>query len=205
MFPVVPLNYETLAANSRPVDPTAPESYVTTLFDTQTYPTTGITQLTFFKTVQSDQSLGNMPQAGTLPDRNYFIPYAGFIDYETVPSVLAGHAVTGAVNDLQLIQNSARGWITFFVNNKPYGQAPIRMYGASGGARAALVGTYTAEVSIQVANALMNGGFPFNGSLIIPPNIQFSAQIAFQGTLVPIAAATNIAVTLLGVWYRPLS
>lgn len=195
-----------LATN--PTNARQPESIPYVYFDTQSYPAAGQGgPLTFFASTQTDKSLGNLEQAGTIPDPYYFEIVAFNLDFLALPLIqtagAAASAATGVGNDLSLIFNSARAFFTFTLAGKEYLRVPATYLHCSGGPITFNAGAFTATTQLQFTNnSFPDGGFYIDKKIILPPKQAFSAALNFQATLVPISVATNIRIGMAGVLHR---
>lgn len=191
-----------LAAQANPVSAGQPEAIPWFLYDTQTWTDNSTTNATFFQTVQTDKTLGNMESAGQLPDPQYFIVHYVTCDLLRTPTTAAGDKV-GALDDIDLFLKSGRAMFTFKMSNKDYGPFPLTLCHSTGGATGVGYGTFTAEESIQQANNGIpgSGGFPFGGSIVIPPKVGFSVRVE-TAAAVDMTANLSVRMGLAGVLYR---
>lgn len=194
-----------LAAAANPSTPGQPEAMPWFLYDTQTITSGTTTSLSFFQTVQTDKTLGNMESAGQLPDPQYFIVHYVTCDILDPPVANAGHAASalGPVNDIDLILKQQRATFTFAMSNKNYGPFPLTLCHGTGGATGNGTATYTAEASIWYGNngIIGSGGFPFLGSLVIPPKVGFSLSVNMAAAPT-LSGNISVRIGLAGVLYR---
>ena len=193
---------------TNPTNARQPESIPYVYFDTQSYPAAGTgAPLNFFLTTQTDKSLGNLEQSGTIPDPYYFEIVAFNLDFLGIPlAQTAGAALAaspGTGNDLSLILFSARAFFTFTLAGKEYIRIPATYLHASGGPIIFTAGAFAAATEIQFTNnSFPDGGFYIDKKIILPPKQSFSCALNFQATLVPISVATNIRISMAGVLHR---
>lgn len=194
-----------LAAAANPANAGQPEAMPWFLYDTQLITSAATTQATFFQTVQTDKTMGNMESAGQLPDPQYFIVH--YVTCDVLDPVIAnaGHAATalGPVNDIEVLLKTQRATFTFQMSNKQYGPFPLTLCHGTGGATGNGVATLTAEASIWYGNngIVGSGGFPFLGSLVIPPKVGFSVTVQFAAAPT-LSGNINMRLGLAGVLYR---
>lgn len=181
-----------------------PETIPWILYDTQQYAQAGQTQLSFFTTLPNpaDTSITNMPLAGALPNPWFFEIQKMYFDVLGTATTSATQA--GVADDIQKIIMSGRGTFRINLSDKIYGPFPLRALGGMGGAQAAIGAAAAAAVTIEVANVRDNGGFPWNGSLIIPPQTQMSIQLNWPAAQA-ISVATYVSVSMLGLLSRRVS
>lgn len=199
------VTYQQLMAEANPSNPRQPQSLPWTLYDTQQYPAAGTQNLTFFASSQADKTLSNMETGGQLSDPQFFEVWYIQCDFlRAGPTTDAG--LVGQANDIELVLKTARATWLLDISNKLYGRFPLRQVHASGGAIGPIGGTTAAGGTIQLAqNGIVGGGWWVGGEIIIPPKVGFNFQLLFQSTLVPIAVATNIVISLVGVLHRRVS
>lgn len=181
-------------------------------YDTQVYPTTGITSLTFFTATNADKTLSNMEAAGQFPAPQSFqiyniccdlYPNAAGLSEVAAPAAPAT-SVPGNVDDMQKILLQARPVWTLNISSKIYGPYSLTLLHGTGGPQGFLsgFGTVAAAVVAQHARNETSEGWNYYGSIIIPEQTSFSITVTFQGTLVPVNAAHNIRLSLLGIQQR---
>lgn len=191
-----------LAAISDPISAGQPECTPWMLYDSQTYTDNSTTQLTFFQTVQTDPTLGNMQSQAQLPDPQHFLLHYVTCDILRTATTAAG-GVDGALNDIDLLMKGGRPVFTLTISDKNYGPFPLRACHALGGPTGIGYGTFTAEESIQVANNGVpgGGGFPFMGAIVIPPKVSFKIVCQWSAAQ-NLTADAIIQIALCGVLYR---
>lgn len=194
-----------LAAAASPSSAGQPEALPWFLYDTQLITSAATTEASFFQTVQVDKTMGNMESAGQLPDPQYFIIHYVTCDILDPPIANAGHAATalGPVNDIDVLLKTQRATFTFNMSNKTYGPFPLTLCHGTGGATGNGTATYTAEASIWYGNngIIGSGGFPFLGSLVIPPKVGFSINVKFAAAPT-LSGNINMRIGMAGVLYR---
>jgi len=201
-FKVQPKTKAALLGQANPQSATQPEVFPWVLYDTQSYTSTSTTTLSFFQTVQTDKSLGNMEGAGQLPDPQFFEMYKVGMDVLLRPAAQAGHAATGPIDDIAQLVLSGRGNFIFQISNKNYGPFPLSFLHASGGPTGFGWATMTAEAQVSYANnGIFDGGFPINGGLVIPPKVGFSIVLNWPAALT-LQASVNLRVWMFGALYR---
>jgi hypothetical protein len=199
------LTWAQLKSSTTP-QPGEPETIRHILYDTQTYTDNSTTELTFFGAAQSDRTLSNMPQGGSLPEGQYFAIREVCLDVfaaaTTAFVTTAAGGVTGAVDDLGVLLINCRPVLTIELNDKKYGPVPAVACRGLGGPVGGMSGTFTAEENLQWAtNGRPGDGFFHENGIIVPPQTSFTVRINW-------AAAANITgdqkvrVALRGTLYR---
>lgn len=184
--------------------PTAqePEVIPYVFYDTQAYPAAGLAgALNYFANVNADATLSNMQTAGSLPNPQWFKVYKVFVDILAIPTAAGAATAAGPINDIELITKSARATLTFSMANKTYGPWPLTFFGSSGGVQNAVIETLAAAAIYSAGSLRDNGGFPVNGAVIIPPQVNFSWQLNGVNTIA-ISAQTQIRISMLGLLAR---
>lgn len=177
------------------------------LFDSQDIPTASSAQVNFFTAVQGDRTLGNLVSAGQLPDPQYFQVHYITCDLLSIPTLGLAAAVTGALSDIDNILKAARATWTLNISDKLYGPFPLTLCHSTGGATGGINAMNdTAAPTInnfQWANNGLpgSGGFPFLGSLVIPPKVGFSLALNF-GAATTLSATVKCRMGMAGVLYR---
>lgn len=196
----VPRTYQQLQRRANAVAAGEPEAIPYIFYDTQTYVDNSSTSLTFFQTVQTDKTLGNLDQAGTLPSPNFFEIEGIHLDFLNVNA--AGANPVGPLNDILLLQNTNRGMFVFNIAGKEYLRCPITALHPIGGAVAMIAGTTTADSPVTYAlGGPIDGGFYVGKSLILQPTQSFSAQIQWSAAS-NTTGNVNLRVSLSGVLHR---
>lgn len=180
------------------------EAFRDVLTDTQTYAAAGPTggRLSFFATTNSDPSLSNAVQAGTVPDPEYWQLYYLRAFPILGPQKAANPSRWADVFNLMV---GYRPMVTLTIMNKPYGPWPMRPMGVSGPqvfgyADAAVAGVNDHEYAQAGADL---GGFCLDGALWLLPKASFRVTIQW-GAASTVAADTLIAVELDGTHYRAI-
>lgn len=198
-----------LDAQARPDLANQPEAIPWVWFDTQLFTTASTTSLTFFQTVYTNKSLGNMDAAGQLSDPQYFEVDRIGLDIITPPSVAsAATANDGAIlNVFSLLFGDAtttgaeQGIWSFKMSGKDYGPLPISFLHCSGGPTG--YGWGTATNSFNYANnGQMDGGWSVNKSITIPPKITFSVRFEWGGTIAVTGGPIPLRCWMAGVLHR---
>lgn len=171
-------------------------------YDTQTYPTTGVTSLTFFSAVNPDKTLSNMEAAGQFPAPQTFQIHQICLDvFPAAAGISTSTSVAGNVDDMQKILLQARGTWMLTLSSKNYGPYSLTTLHATGGAQGFISST-VATSSQQHARNEVSAGWNYCGGLIIPEQTSFSVTVAFQGTLVTVATAHLLRLSLFGALQR---
>lgn len=195
-----------LIAASNPQTPGQPEAMPWFLYDTQALTTAVTTSLQFFQTVQTDKTLGNMESAGQLPDPQYFIIHYVTCDILDPPIAAAGVTGTalGPVNDIEQILKVQRATFQVNISNKIYGPFPLTLCHATGGATGNGIATETSPLSVWYGNngIVGSGGFPFLGSLVLPPKVGFTVSVNLAAAATLATSPLNVRMGLAGVLYR---
>lgn len=196
-----------LKAQANPASANQPEALPWFLYDTQDIASAVTTPLTFFNTVQTDRSLGNMTSAGQLPDPQYFVVHYVTCDLLQIPTLTTTADATGAIGNIDQILKTARAHWTINISDKLYGNFPLTLCHSTGGATGAGVWgqntNATTVNSFQAGNNGMpgSGGFPILGALVIPPKVGFSLTLNF-GAAPTLTATVKCRMGLAGVLYR---
>lgn len=182
------------------------------LYDYQTYPAAGATQLTFFAIPkgQSGKTLAdtNMEVAGSLPNPKKFLVLGIEVFFIPGPNPSAAAAAPGVdnfVNDVWTVFKST-GYLEFFIGSKAYLDAPINMFPAvtrlAGFAGLADSTTAGANQFTRTSYA-SSAGQPFGlkPPLMLEPTQNFTITLNFP-TAVAISANGRIGVHLKGLLYR---
>lgn len=202
MIMAVPKSIEDLIKQSTPSVPGQLEAVPWCFYDTQTYVDNTTTTLPFFANVNADKTLCNMEAAAAIPAPNYFEIVAFTIDFLSRPTNAAA-AVTGALDDIAALQNTARGQFIFTMNQKPYVSVPMRSIGSSGGAVGLIQGTTAANAVEEWATNGMPGANPLhiNKAVTIAPNNNFGGTLNWAAAA-DLTANLNICIGMWGVYHR---
>jgi hypothetical protein len=202
--------YDDLALQAVPQNAKQPEVVPAVFYDTQTYTSAATTLLTFFQTGNSDVSLSNMPQGGTLPQPQYFEIHRLFLEFLGRPTVSAAAGTipqAGLVDDVNQLLVSGRGYSIFSLSSKSFPAIPLSFLGAPGGVQDGVMGVLsgtTAGSASQVkeyGHNANNGGFPVNGQWLIPPSQSFQAVLAWPAALT-LTGNVSIRLSMMGNLYR---
>lgn len=201
------LTRQALDATANPAAANQGEAIPWFLYDTQDIVTAVTTTLTFFASVQTDRSLGNMQSAGQLTDPQYFVVHYVTCDLLQTPTLGVAADNTGALNNIEQILKTARANWTINMSDKLYGPFPLTLAHATGGATGGFTGVNnTAAPTINTFQFGNNGnpgsgGFPFLGALVIPPKVGFNLTLQF-GAAPTLTATVKARMGLAGVLYR---
>lgn len=199
-------SFGAVKAAATPPSGAAPEVIWHQLYDTQTYPATGITRLTFFAAANADKTLCNLDVGGVLPSPQTMQIHNICLDL--LPAVATGGVSTAAggaagnLDDLARILFLARPTWTLNISSKAYGPYSLTALHGTGGPDGFGWGTFTAEESLQYGRNSVAPGWNYFGRVIIPEQVSFNIVVNFQGTLVPTVAAVSMRLSLFGVLNR---
>lgn len=196
-------NAATRAQLSRAANPSAPggpEAIWHQLYDTQTYVDNTTTRLTFFQTTNVDPTITNMQGASQLPAPQYFTIYDITCDIIQPNTVSAAASVVGAYNDLFLLLLDGRPTWTLSISDKQYGPYSLSSLHATGGPVGGVDAGTAAEIHQWGTNA-MSPGWNYNGSIIIPPNVNFSIQVNWSAAQ-NLVANRLIRLSMFGILSR---
>ena len=202
---VVARDYDQLKAIAFPGQAGRPQAIVQTFYDTQQYVSGTTVQLQFFQTQSGDKSLTNMPVAGQFQDGQWFSLHKLFLQIMNAPSFAAAATSTGQADDIARLLHTARAYVVFSLNQKSYPAIPAYFLGSAGGPMGtAESGVVAAPGHWQHGMNSNNGGFPVNGSIVIPPLTNFSMDLNFAAAQTLQGGNTYIQITMLGAFYRPV-
>jgi hypothetical protein len=202
--------FDQLKQQVTPSNAQEPEVVPTVFYDTQLYTSATTTLLSFFNGGNSDASLTNLPQGGTLPQPQFFEIHRIFCEFlgrPTVSGVAATVPQAGLIDDINQLLLSGRGYTIFSLSSKAFPAMPLTFLGAPGGVDGAtssiLSGTTAAAVSqkYEYGHNAANGGFPVNGQWTIPPAQSFSATIAWPAALT-LTGNVYVRISMMGNLYR---
>ena len=191
---------QALARASTPASGSGPEAIWHELYDTQTYVDNTTTRLQFFQVTNVDQTITNMPAAGQLPDPQYFSVYQICVDYLTQNTVGAAASVVGELNDIKLLMMVGRPVWTLTISDKRYGPYSLSVLHGTG----APVGGVDAGTAVEIhqwGSAPLNAGWNYQGSIIIPPKVNFGIEVVWAGAQ-NTTANVNLRVALFGILSR---
>ena len=182
-----------LRAKSTPPSGNAPEAIWWQYYDVQTYVDAVTTELNFFQVTNVDRTITNMPAAGQLPDPQWLSIYDITCDFLVQNTSVAGAVgVTGVYNDLALLLNIGRPVWTLQISDKNYGPFSLTLLHGTGSPVGFIAanGTAAATEQHQLASNVLNPGWNYKGSLIIPPKTNFNINIRWS-------AAQNLTANVL--------
>lgn len=192
---------EELLKITNPNDASQPESIPWVYYDTQSVATATQAPMSYFAQTQSDRTLSNLEQAGTIPDPFFFEIEAFNCDFFTHPSNAA--PVGGAIDDLCSILFDGRATFVFSIAGKEYLRVPLTYLHASGGPQAVISATLTAPSAMQFAlNGIVDGGFYVGKKIVLPPKQSFQAQIVYGANVTLATSPRQLRVCMAGVLHR---
>jgi len=196
-------------------DPADIEKISWTYWDRQTVTSGTTTVLNFFQAVPANKLLGNIPLAGQLPSDQDFEIHNIRFDLVSDAGVFSPEAVNAdpstlgdALHDLeQIIMN---GFGTIRIQNKDYGEWPLKMLPAGGGPWGAMSLASGATAATFGALTLARNGVPDARNVyVLRPPLMIPAQTNFlvraEWPTAPTLRGGNQAVefSLDGIIYRP--
>lgn len=200
------LTKDELIERSDPVVANQPEILPWQLYDTATIANGAAGPFVFFQAINADKTLSNMDGPGQLPDPQYFRIHYIACDLLQIPTVSA-HVLPVAAANVENILKTCRAAFTLNMSNKRYGSFPLTMCHATGGVTGAAYG-YGASVAGNDVFAPNNGvvgsgGYPFGGSVLLPPKMPFDVTVFFAtGVTATLSANLNNRISLVGILYR---
>lgn len=195
-----PATRAALARAATPAQPGGPEAIWHQFYDTQNFVTASTTRLTFFQTANVDATLSNMKAGGQLPAPQYLTIYDICLDYLSQNTSQAA-GVLGELNDIKLLQMVGRGTWTLNISDKQYGPYSITTLHGTGGAVGG-VDAGTLAVAVQWGTNALSPGWNYQGSLIIPPNVNFSIEFNWAATVATTFTPLPLRVSLFGILSR---
>lgn len=193
----------TLQAIANPENAGQPEAIPHVLFDTQTYVSASTTTLQFFATQQSDPTLSNMDQAGTLPDPQFFEIWNLGCDLLIDGTVSTVNLADGSLDDIAKIFLVSRSIFTLVIAQKNYGQYPLSFLHTSGGPFGVGYGAAAATTGVQFGtNGPPDGGWNWGGAVVIPPKGSFRVNLQFAAAQTLLNGDTPIRFWMAGVLHR---
>lgn len=190
-----------LAALVTPPNGQTPEYTPAVFYDTQSYVSGTTTQLNFFSTVGATRNASNMDTAGSFPQPQYFEVHKMFVNLLAPPTYDVVASNVGAMNDVSSLIYGGNAIAQLTVANKGYPEIPLSYCGRSGGPNGVAAATLAAGGKLQLGTQDQIGGFPYNGSIIIPPLTKFGVTINWTAAQT-LSGNINVQVGLLGVLYR---
>jgi hypothetical protein len=192
------------------------------LYDIQSYPVAGITQMTFFQTPFGGQLAGvnrtladtNMRAAGALPQPQQFLVQAIQVEWypgqTSAPFQYLGAAVaTGQVEDFANVFNG-KGYLSMSIGSKTYLEAgplitlpPRSVLGID--AAASNSTTLAAGQSLQIVSAYARGPLWHVNPMLIPPMQNWAVTLNWPAAIGLTAdTLARIGVRLWGMLFRPI-
>lgn len=200
-FPVRPKPVSELEQATKPgsVQGGQAEALAWTFFDTALYESGVTTRLPFFTTARANRQLTNLDTPGQLPSPQYFeIHYFG-LDLLIPPAdgawLDAHRLLMGAVGD------GGPTW-EFELANKSYGIFPLTFLHESGGQRGFGFSTNTDDAVEYARNAVPDGGWCVDGSIIIPPQEGFNVELTWENAVTLTGENPNLRFWMAGSLYR---
>lgn len=198
-IPIKPNTFQQISREASPSLPGQPEQIPQVFYDTQLYTSGTTTQMQFFAVTNADRTISNMVNAGQFPHPVYFKWYYWGLDVLLDATTVAG-GETGAIDDIAKLAFISRATAEFSISDKSYGRIPLSFLHTSGGPYGFGWGTFTAEESIQYAvNGPVDGGWCWNGSIIIPPNTGFTVTVNFAAAQTLAFGNVNLRMWMLGL------
>jgi|WetSurMetagenome_2_1015567.scaffolds.fasta_scaffold01855_14 hypothetical protein len=188
------------------------------LYDYQTYPLAGSTQLQFFQIPkgQSGKTFAdtNMTSAGQLSQPQSFlihtisVEFFSGIDVSPAEDVAAPFAVSKGINDVMSVMKS--GWLELFIGSKPYlDLGPLMRFpmesGLGGFAAMSSATTAAATSSYNTTQYARSVGkvFRLRAPLRLEANQNFNVSLNFPTAVaLPSGVDGRIGVNLGGILYR---
>ena len=156
------------------------------LYDSQIYDSTVTTLLTYFTTVQATIARGNLQIAGALANPNAFLIrairfYSRFRPWD-ITTAATGNPQTGALDDQVQLLNS--GTLILTIGAKNYGQWPLWMITAGGGAVAqGFTGVTLSTGGVTNGHPDPRAVYSLAKPLFIAPQISFKVDIQWPAAL----------------------
>ena len=205
-FPVIPRTKDALIQMATaPGGPNMSEAVPWMLNDTETYTSTATVELRFFATTKNSRQLSNMETAGQLPTPQFFEAYYQGLDLLVPPSTTAALDSWGDVWALVFGTGTAAqggpSW-TLLMSGKQYGPFPLSTLHGTSGPHGNGYGSTVAGGFIEYGqNSVPDGGWCWNGSLMIPPTVGFNIVCQWPAA-VTLTANTALRMNLLGTLHR---
>ena len=204
MFPVVAYTYDELNRDARPGTATYPESIPYTFFDQQNLASAWATA-TYFATVQTDPTLGNIQQSNTLSAEQYFRLWAVTADFIIAASGASSSIANPIVDDVISVFNSSRALVKMSIAMKDYINTPLTCFHSSGGIFVPYqLGTpQGTNLTTYAQNWWPDGGYNIGGAIVLPPKQTFSFTLT-AATGATLTATRALRITLFGILSRPV-
>lgn len=175
------------------------------LYDTQAITTAQQAVPTFFATIQSDVTLGNLPSQSQLPDGWYFDVDTVYATLLVLPSLGVG-TIAGAINDIANIYQTCRAVFGFTYNDKSYGTRPLASIPPDGTPQGFYAGTLTAPQTKEVGWAGPVGGFcGYLRGLRIAPKTKFQGNVSLAVAPTLAASPLNLRLNMVGTLWRKVT
>lgn len=178
------------------------------LYDTVAYTSAVDTQLSYFQTVQTDKSLGNMQAGGQLVADRYMEIWGITID-PLIADTSTGAGRVGAWADMSDLMWTGRPTFSFVMDDKRIGPFPCSFFHASGGItgfgynQEITTAGIVAPVSEEHANwGVFDGGFWVGGSVIIPPQSGFQVTLDWPTAVTLQGGNPFVRVSFAGALHR---
>lgn len=199
-FEVKAFTYDQLKRDANPATVNQPETIPWVWWDSQDI-TTNFGTVYFFASTSNDPTIANIQQANTLSADQYFRVFAVTADFLIGASGTSSTAPL-IVDDLLGIQNTARTFFRFDMNQKQYANTPLTCLHSSGGIFVNLqLGTPTASgLTVAAQNWAPDGGWWVGGSWVLPPRQTFQSWL--QGAAVTLNATRKTRISLHGALSR---
>lgn len=194
--------YDQLKALSAPATSTQPEAIPFTFWDQQNIASNAATT-SYFATVQTDPTLGNIQQQNTLSADQYFQLEAATFDWIIGATSQASSGAPQIVDDLLALLNTGRAFVNMQMAMKQYVQTPLHCFHSSGGISVQYqLGTPTGSALGNYAqNWYPDGGYNIGGSIMLPPRQTFTWNLQTNGSFT-LNATRATRFTLWGTLYR---
>lgn len=200
-LPLRPRTFRQVRGESQPSLPGAPEQIPQVFYDTQLYTSGTTTQMQFFAVTNADRTISNMVNAGQFPHPVYFQWFNWGLDILIDNSTVTAANDTGAVDDIAKLLLISRATVEFTISDKSYGRIPLSFLHSSLEVKGFGYGTFAAPVSVQLGatNGPADGGWNWNGAIIIPPNTGFTMTVNFAAAQTLQFGNTNLKMWMLGL------
>lgn len=204
MFPVVAYTYDELNRDARPGNAQYPESIPYTFFDQQNL-TSAWATATFFASVQTDPTLGNIQQANTLSAEQYFRLWAITADFIIAASGASSSIANPIVDDVISVFNSSRALVKMQIAMKDYINTPLTCFHSSGGIFVPYqLGTpQGTNLTTYAQNWWPDGGYNIGGAIVLPPKQTFTFTMT-AATGATLTATRALRFTMFGILSRPV-
>lgn len=199
MISVRPRTLAELTNIAFPAQANQPECIPWVWFDQENITSTTSNQ-TFFATIQTDPTLGNIQQPNTISSDQWWQIFGFTLDYNAGASQNS-NAAAQQLDDLLIIQETCRTVFLFTIGQKQYVNVPITFLHASGGVQTFVAGTPASNALFNYAqNYAADGGYYVDGALVVPPRQTFSATTV--GVATTLTSTRGVRISMHGVLYR---